>query len=173
MPLNDTIIWADGFILVYSITDRGSFNYIKLVKQYIIDVRQQHYDKTGNTNSSGTSAPMVLLGNKGDMVHLRQVATEEGKWNECQQCLRGHKDYSLSVFPFLGEILSKDFDCYFSEVAAADQVSEVAEAFLELCREVHISRRKNKTSLLNRVLGNKTGLRSYSRGKSDTVFSKD
>ncbi|TRY73804.1 hypothetical protein TCAL_09123 [Tigriopus californicus] len=149
MPLSDTIIWADGFILVYSITDRGSFNYIKLVKQYIIDVRQQHYDKTGTTNSSGTFAPMVLLGNKGDMVHLRQVATEEG------------------------EILSKDFDCYFSEVAAADQVSEVAEAFLELCREVHISRRKNKTSLLNRVLGNKSGLRSYSRGKSDTVFSKD
>eukprot|EP00094_Tigriopus_californicus_P009460 TCALIF_09123-PA protein Name:"Similar to RERG Ras-related and estrogen-regulated growth inhibitor (Bos taurus)" AED:0.06 eAED:0.06 QI:472/0.75/0.6/1/0.5/0.6/5/0/245 len=141
MPLSDTIIWADGFILVYSITDRGSFNYIKLVKQYIIDVRQQHYDKTGTTNSSGTFAPMVLLGNKGDMVHLRQVATEEG------------------------EILSKDFDCYFSEVAAADQVSEVAEAFLELCREVHISRRKNKTSLLNRVLGNKSGLRSYSRGK--------
>eukprot|EP00095_Tigriopus_kingsejongensis_P009414 maker-scaffold143_size313727-snap-gene-1.29 protein:Tk09414 transcript:maker-scaffold143_size313727-snap-gene-1.29-mRNA-1 annotation:"ras-related and estrogen-regulated growth inhibitor-like" len=149
MPLTETILWADGFILVYSITDRGSFNYVKLVKQYISDVKQQNYEKTGNTNSTGSSIPIVLLGNKGDMVHLRQVATEEG------------------------DILSKDFDCYFSEVAAADQVAEIAEAFLELCREVHISRRKNKTSLLNRVLGNKSGLRSYSRGKSDSVLSKD
>ena len=44
---------------------------------------------------------MVLLGNKGDMVHLRQVASEEG------------------------DILAKDFDCNFREVAAADQVNEV------------------------------------------------
>ena len=26
------------------------------------------------------SVPMVLLGNKGDMVHLRQVATDEGNY---------------------------------------------------------------------------------------------
>ena len=44
---------------------------------------------------------MVLLGNKGDMVHLRQVSSEEG------------------------DILAKDFDCNFREVAAADQVNEV------------------------------------------------
>ena len=94
---------------------------------------------------------MVVLANKGDMVHLRQVAAEEG------------------------EILSKDFDCCFSEVAAADQVAEVAEAFQELCREIVAMRRKNKTSLLDRVLGNKTasGLRVYSRGKSDSSLSKD
>ena len=81
--------------------------------------------------------------------------------------------HSAKQKPLLGEILSKDFDCFFSEVAAADQVAEVAEAFHELCREVSISRRKNKTSLLNRVLGNKSGLRAYSRGKSDSVLSKD
>ena len=86
--------------------------------------------------------------------------------------------YQIALFFFLffsGEILSKDFDCYFSEVAAADQVGEIADAFHELCREVTVSRRKNKTSLLDRVLGNKTGggLRAYSRGKSDSVLSKD
>ena len=27
----------------------------------------------------GKEVPMVLLGNKGDMVHLRQVSSEEGK----------------------------------------------------------------------------------------------
>ena len=85
------------------------------------------------------------------MVHLRQVAFEEG------------------------EILAKDFDCYFAEVAAADQVNEIADAFHELCREVSNNRRKNKTSLLDRVLGKDKpggGLRAYSkRGLSDSVLS--
>ncbi len=31
----------------------------------------------------------------------------------------------------------------------------MAEAFYEVCREVNTARRKNKTSLLDRVLGNK------------------
>jgi len=96
--------------------------------------------------------PMVLLGNKGDMVHLRQVSSEEG------------------------EILSKDFDCNFGEVAAADQVVEVAEAFHDLCRDVHQARRKNKTSLLDRVLGSKGskgGILTYHRGKSDSSIPKD
>ena len=56
-------------------------------------------------------------------------------------------------------------------------MSEVAEAFHELCREVAVARsRKSKAaSLLDRVLGaGKTGgLRAYSRGKSDSVLSKD
>ena len=50
---------------------------------------------------------MVLLGNKGDMVHLRQVSSEEG------------------------DILAKDFDCNFREVAAADQVNEVNIDFIK------------------------------------------
>lgn len=77
-------------MLVYSITDRASFNFIKQVWQHIQDVKGSH----------GKDLPMVLLGNKGDMVHLRQVSSEEG------------------------EILAKDFDCNFGEVAAADQVKK-------------------------------------------------
>jgi len=139
LPTSETMSWADGFVLVYSITDRASFNYIKQVWQHIQDLRGNH----------GKEVPMVLLGNKGDMVHLRQVSSEEG------------------------EILAKDFDCNFGEVAAADQVVEVAEAFHELCRDVHLARRKNKTSLLDRVLGSKGGIRAYHRGKSDSSLSKD
>lgn len=113
--------------------------------------------------------PLVLLGNKGDMVHLRQVSSEEGL----------HELYLSSLFKpiinnyiIVGDILAKDFDCNFREVAAADQVNEVrphlsailcphsaslqiAEAFHDLCRDVHVARRKNKTSLLDRVLGSK------------------
>lgn len=139
LPPQETMTWADGFVLVYAITDRTSFNYVKRILQHIQDMKSNH----------GKEVPLALLGNKGDMVHLRQVSSEEG------------------------EILAKDFDCNFGEVAAADQVVEVAEAFHELCRDVHTARRKNKTSLLDRVLGSKGGIRAYHRGKSDSSLPKD
>ncbi|XP_023710974.1 ras-related and estrogen-regulated growth inhibitor isoform X2 [Cryptotermes secundus] len=133
LPSCETLHWADGFLLVYAITDRRSFNFVRRVKQML-----------------GCDTPLALVGNKGDMVHLRQVSTEEG------------------------EILAKDYECWFSEVAAAEQVTQVAEAFHELCREVMSVRRKNKQSLLDRMLGTKSaGLRAYSRGKSDSALPKE
>ncbi|KAL0279846.1 UNVERIFIED_CONTAM: hypothetical protein PYX00_001319 [Menopon gallinae] len=134
LPSSETLHWADGFLLVYSITDRQSFNYVRKVKEML-----DCFD-----------TPLTLVGNKGDMVHLRQVSTDEG------------------------EILAKDFECWFSEVAAAEQVTQVAEAFHELCREVLAMRRKNKQSLLDRMLGGKSGgIRAYSRGKSDSALPKE
>lgn len=140
LPSFDVLGWADGLVLVYSITDRASFTYLKQILNHIQDIR--------GPQGKEKEVPIVILGNKGDMVHLRQVSSEEG------------------------EILSKDYDCNFCEVAAADQVNEVAEAFHELCREVSAVRRKNKTSLLDRVLGTKNGNRVYHRGKSDSSLSK-
>jgi len=140
LPSADLLSWADGLVVVYSITDRASFTYLKQMFNHIQEVRcSQGKEK---------EVPMVILGNKGDMVHLRQVSSEEG------------------------EILSKDYDCNFSEVAAADQVTEVADAFHELCREVIQVRRKNKVTLLDRVLGTKNGNKVYHRGKSDSSLSK-
>lgn len=94
---------------------------------------------------------MVLVANKGDMVHLRQISTEEG------------------------EILAKDLDCAFAEVAASEQVTQVAEVFHDVCRDVQAARRKTKQSLLDRVLGNKAaaGFRVYARGKSDSALPKE
>lgn len=121
--------WADGLLLVYSITDRSSFNYIRRAKS----------DLQSDT-------PVHLVANKVDMVHLRQISRDEG------------------------EILSKDFDCKFSEVSAADHVIQVAEVFNDLCKEIIASKRKSKQSLLERMLG---GSRPYSRGKSDSNLPKD
>ena len=74
-------------------------------------------------SNQSKEVPLVLLGNKGDMVHLRQVSSEEGenftKWSECW----------IQIIPFAGDILAKDFDCNFREVAAADQVNEVSQKF--------------------------------------------
>lgn len=130
----ETIQWADGFLLVYSITDRQSFNYIKRVKQQLTDrsntltvINPHGLSASGsagnlltsssssssnptnnNGSSSSPSAPIVLVANKADLIHLRQVSTEEG------------------------EILAKDLDCGFSEVAASEQVAQVAEVFHEV-----------------------------------------
>lgn len=90
--------------------------------------------------------PVALVANKVDMVHLRQVSTEEG------------------------DILAKDFECKFCELSAAEHVVQVADAFHDLCREVLLARRKSKQSLLDRMLG---GTRAYSRGKSDSSLPKD
>lgn len=125
----DAIQWADGILLVYSITDRQSFNYIKCAKIEI-----------------PSDIPVSLVGNKVDMIHLRQVSPEEG------------------------DILAKDFDCKFSELSAAEHVIQVADAFHDLCREVLCARRKSKQSLLDRML---SGTRVYARGKSDSALPKD
>lgn len=126
----EAVQWADGVLLVYAITDRASFNFVRRARAEL----------------QSADVPVALVGNKVDMVHLRQVSTEEG------------------------EILGKDFECKFCEVSAAEQVGPVADAFHDLCREVLLARRKSKQSLLDRMLG---GTRAYSRGKSDSSLPKD
>lgn len=82
-------------------------------------------------------------------------------------------------------------ECYFAEVAAAEQVSSVADAFTELGRQVDAVRRRKPTSssggggggsgssLLDRMLlGTRSGasigsIRAYARGKSDSALPKD
>uniref|UniRef100_A0A1I8HNW9 Ras-related protein M-Ras n=2 Tax=Macrostomum lignano TaxID=282301 RepID=A0A1I8HNW9_9PLAT len=58
---------GDGFLLVYSVTDRKSFEDIRHFHTQILRVKdREHY-------------PMILLANKVDIVHLRQVFEDEGK----------------------------------------------------------------------------------------------
>ncbi|XP_022907851.1 ras-related and estrogen-regulated growth inhibitor isoform X1 [Onthophagus taurus] len=61
-PSPDTLNWADGILLVYSITDRRSFVHVKKVGTLLNDC----------------DIPLYLAANKNDMVHLRQVSAEEG-----------------------------------------------------------------------------------------------
>ena len=74
----ETIHWADGYLLVYSILDRTSLDYIKRMKRHIIETR---HGFSGNNPVNATFLyPCVLLANKADMVHLRQVTTDEGTY---------------------------------------------------------------------------------------------
>ena len=71
-------------------------------------------------SNQNKEVPLVLLGNKGDMVHLRQVSSEEGRSITLSASSNKYKSF------LAGDILAKDFDCNFREVAAADQVNEVS-----------------------------------------------
>lgn len=88
-PSQDIFSWADGLLIVYSIIDRPSFQFVKKVSSSLTN-----YD-----------IPTFVVANKGDMVHLRQVSSEEGS------------------------ILARDLDCGFAEVTAAEQIVPVAAAF--------------------------------------------
>lgn len=79
------------------------------------------------------------------MIHLRQVSTDEG------------------------EILAKDFDCKFYEISAAEQVQQVSDAFLDLCREILQAKRKSKQSFIDKIDRMLGGGRVYNRGKSDSA----
>ncbi|XP_064490301.1 ras-related and estrogen-regulated growth inhibitor-like [Ornithodoros turicata] len=135
LPREDTLQWADGFMLVYSIVDRGSFKYVRQLRQHLLSTLA---NRTMNSSGNGTlpvgPPPVCIVANKADLIHLRQVSTEEG------------------------EILAKDMDDVFSEVTASEQVSQVAEAFRDLCRDVYAHRRRSKQSLLDRVLAGTKGI---------------
>uniref|UniRef100_A0A3B5LVD8 small monomeric GTPase n=1 Tax=Xiphophorus couchianus TaxID=32473 RepID=A0A3B5LVD8_9TELE len=61
-----SIYWADGYVLVFSITDNSSYRTIQPLYQHI---RRIH--PSGNI-------PVILVGNKSDLLRARQVPAEEG-----------------------------------------------------------------------------------------------
>ncbi|XP_053714506.1 ras-like protein family member 11A-like isoform X2 [Synchiropus splendidus] len=65
--INRSIYWADGYVLVYSITDHNSYRTIQPLYQH---VRRIH--PSGNI-------PVILIGNKSDLLRARQVPADEGE----------------------------------------------------------------------------------------------
>ncbi|XP_036417604.1 ras-related and estrogen-regulated growth inhibitor-like protein isoform X1 [Colossoma macropomum] len=62
--------WADGFVLVYSICDRASFNNVSKLLQSI---------KATKDYAGLEKVPVVIVGNKRDLHHRRTVLSEEGR----------------------------------------------------------------------------------------------
>ena len=59
--------WGDGFMLVYSVTDKDSFQQLTKMKQFIEDVRRTR------------NVPIVIVGNKTDLAHAREVSVAQGE----------------------------------------------------------------------------------------------
>lgn len=68
--LKKKVQWADGYVLVYSICDRASFNAVCRLVQAI---------KSAKDYLNVDKAPIVIVGNKRDLHHRRTVLSEEGR----------------------------------------------------------------------------------------------
>ncbi|XP_075946147.1 RERG/RAS-like b [Anarhichas minor] len=70
--LEEPVDWADGFVVVYNISDRTSFINAKNILRQIREARMD--------NCKGeVEVPVCLLGNKQDLCHARQVREDEGR----------------------------------------------------------------------------------------------
>ncbi|XP_072038277.1 GTP-binding protein Rit1-like [Amphiura filiformis] len=99
---------GEGFIICYSITDRRSFLEAAEFKKLIERVR------------NADDVPIVLVGNKYDLEHMRVVSTEEG------------------------QALAREFGCPFFETSAALR-HFVDDVFHTLVREI---RQKEQADIL-------------------------
>ncbi|NXA08125.1 RSLBA protein, partial [Sapayoa aenigma] len=98
--LSRCVKWAEGFLLVYSITDYSSYRHIQPLYQHI---RKVHPD---------ARTPVIIVGNKADLLHARQVQAKEG----------------LQLANELGSL--------FLEISTSDDSQGVCDVFQYLCKEV-------------------------------------
>ncbi|XP_061678926.1 RERG/RAS-like b [Syngnathoides biaculeatus] len=133
--LEEPVEWADGFVVVYNISDRTSFLDAKNILRQIREARQQDQCK-----GELLSIPVCLLGNKQDLCHARQVREDEGR------------------------CLAQENRCHFQEVSAAESYQDIAALFTQLIRQVmeHLKYRadrrrysgsKSMAKLINNVFG--------------------
>ncbi|KAM9815866.1 RERG/RAS-like b [Syngnathus typhle] len=133
--LEEPVAWADGFVVVYNISDRNSFLDAKNILRQIRETRQQDQCK-----GEPPGVPVCLLGNKQDLCHARQVREDEGR------------------------CLAQENRCHFQEVSAAESYQDISGLFTQLIRQVmeHLKYRaerrrysgsKSMAKLINNVFG--------------------
>nr|XP_033803575.1 ras-like protein family member 11A [Geotrypetes seraphini] len=117
--ISKCVQWAEGFLLVYSITDYASYQAIRPLYQHI---RKAHPD---------AKIPIVIVGNKGDLLHARQVPANEG----------------IQLANELGSI--------FVEISTSESFQDVSDVFQHLCKEVsklnlHCNGERRRASVIPR-----------------------
>lgn len=109
---------GEGFLLVYSITSRNSFEEISTFHQQILRVKDQD------------SFPVIVVANKTDLEYERQVG-QNGEFIP----LLVHVSLIPSPSSSEGHDLAKHFGCKCIETSAKQRVN-VDEAFSSLVREI-------------------------------------
>ncbi|XP_007434646.1 ras-related and estrogen-regulated growth inhibitor-like protein [Python bivittatus] len=130
--LPDELQWADGFVVVYDISDRTSFAFAKAL---LYRIRECH---TGACKRA-PECTVVLVGNKQDLCHIREVG-----WDE-------------------GQKLALDNRCQFCELSAAEQCQEVGAMFTKALKSLTAHSRgkekrrpsgsKSMAKLINNMFG--------------------
>jgi GTPase KRas protein len=119
------MLTGEGFLLVYSITSRLSFDEVSLFHQQILRVKDQDW------------FPIIMVANKCDLEFEREVSRNG---ESPTLCLRIH----TRTHPHLieGRNMAQQFGCQFIETSAKHRIN-VDEAFTDLVREI---RRYNKVT---------------------------
>lgn len=108
---------GEGFLLVYSITARSSFEEINQFYQQILRVKDQD------------SFPVIVVANKCDLEYERQVGMNGMLLN------LGVYQGPVVTQPTEGRDLARHFGCKFIETSAKQRIN-VDEAFSNLVREI-------------------------------------
>jgi len=98
---------AEGYVLVYSITSRTSLEQVHAFRQQIVRVQDND------------DIPIIVVGNKCDLNHAREVSTEEGKE------------------------LARSFGAEFIEASAKSRTN-IDQIFINVVRKVREKRGGNK-----------------------------
>ncbi|KAG3292307.1 ras-related and estrogen-regulated growth inhibitor-like protein [Ictidomys tridecemlineatus] len=130
--LTSKLHWADGFVIVYDISDRSSFAFAKALIYRIREPQASHCKRA-------VEQAVLLVGNKQDLCHVREVGWEEG------------------------EKLALDNRCQFCELSAAEQSLEVEMMFIRIIKDIltnfklkekrRSSGSKSMAKLINNVFG--------------------
>nr|CAI5870476.1 unnamed protein product [Callosobruchus analis] len=97
--LYEHIRWGEAFVIVYSVVDRRSFHEAQDILGQLVKLKLPSYYTS------------LLIGNKRDLDHSRQVCVDEG------------------------QEVSLQFGCQFYEVSAAENFAGVSLAFQSMLRE--------------------------------------
>ncbi|GAM86656.1 hypothetical protein ANO11243_046720 [Dothideomycetidae sp. 11243] len=108
---------GDGFVLVYAISSRASFQQLKNFYNQIRRVKEASGSPTFPGSSGGIAglSPIMLVGNKCDRVTEREVSTQEGS------------------------SLARELGCEFIEASAKNCVN-VEKAFYDVVRQLRRQR---------------------------------
>lgn len=109
---------GQGFLLVYSITSRTSFDEIQTIYQQILQIRGQD------------AVPMILVANKCELEYERQVS-----WNGEIPVNLALVRYCYNNFCVEGHDLANLFGCQFVETSAKLRIN-VDEAFGNCVQEI-------------------------------------
>lgn len=112
--LENKVAWADAILLVYSVTDRKSFDKLLDFYRALVPLKQKPV--------------VVVVGNKSDLKHERQVSEPKGAR------------------------LAENLKCAFVECSASEGHEKITDAFHELFRATTRRKKERRVSLSPRPL---------------------
>ncbi|XP_074805446.1 ras-related and estrogen-regulated growth inhibitor-like protein isoform X2 [Natator depressus] len=102
LSLTDELHWADGFVIVYDISNRASFAFAKAL---LYRIRDSHLAACKRVVESA----VFLVGNKQDLCHMREVGWDEGQKlamdNKCQFCELSAAEHCQEVVTMFTKVL--------------------------------------------------------------------